>query len=219
MSKYRLFFEKTGRVKYISHLDLMRCFQRAFRRAGTPLKYSEGFNPHPVMSLPLPLSLGTESVCEMLDFETTEELAPDAAQALNPALPEGIRVTAARPLERKSALIAWLRAELTLTYDSGVTEGAERVISELFSRDSLVIRKKTKSGEGSFDLIPAVNALSVRYLDGRHLVIDAVVSAQNPSLNPLLLAEAVKLYLPELAPDFVSCMRREILDADLKPFE
>ena len=74
MDKLRLRFEKTGRAIYISHLDLMATMQRAFSRAGLELKYSEGFNPHPLISVLLPLSVGTASVCELM-VELLEELS------------------------------------------------------------------------------------------------------------------------------------------------
>ena len=64
----RALFEKTGNARYISHLDLMRVFQRAFKRAGLPLTHTQGFNPRPSVSIALPLSLGVESRCELLDF-------------------------------------------------------------------------------------------------------------------------------------------------------
>ena len=65
----RALFEKVGNARYISHLDLMRVFQRAFKRAGLPLTHTQGFNPRPSVSIALPLSLGVESRCELLDFE------------------------------------------------------------------------------------------------------------------------------------------------------
>lgn len=68
----RLLFEKTGESIYISHLDLMRVFQRAFRRAGLLLRHSQGFTPRAIVSIALPLALGTESRCELLDFELQE---------------------------------------------------------------------------------------------------------------------------------------------------
>ena len=74
--KLRLRFSKTGRAIYLSHLDLMRTMQRAFLRAGYQLKYSEGFNPHPLISILLPLSVGTASICELMDFRLRGE--PDA---------------------------------------------------------------------------------------------------------------------------------------------
>ena len=73
MDKLRLRFKKTGRAVYISHLDLMQTMQRAFSRAGYELKYSEGFNPHPQISIALPLSVGTASLCELMDFKLRDE--------------------------------------------------------------------------------------------------------------------------------------------------
>ena len=73
MDKLRLRFEKTGRAVYISHLDLMTTMQRGFARAGYRLKYSEGFNPHPLISILLPLSVGAASLCELMDFRLAED--------------------------------------------------------------------------------------------------------------------------------------------------
>ena len=73
MDKLRLRFTKTGRAVYISHLDLMHTMQRAFSRAGYELKYSEGFNPHPQISIALPLSVGAASLCEIMDFRLSGE--------------------------------------------------------------------------------------------------------------------------------------------------
>ena len=103
-TRLRLRFEKTGRAVYISHLDLMQTLQRAFSRAGYSLKYSEGFNPHPQISVALPLSVGAASLCELLDFRLTEstELS-DMPEKLTAALPEGVTVTAAYEATRKCA--------------------------------------------------------------------------------------------------------------------
>ena len=73
MIDIRLGFSKTDRAAYISHLDCNRLFQRAFKRSGLPVWYTQGFNPHVYLTFPLPLSLGTESLCETVDFRLTEE--------------------------------------------------------------------------------------------------------------------------------------------------
>ena len=91
MDKLRLRFSKTGRAVYISHLDLMRTMTRAFLRAECRLKYSEGFNPHPNISIALPLSVGCESLCEIMDFRLIEEKElDDILKSLSVELPEGI---------------------------------------------------------------------------------------------------------------------------------
>ena len=90
MSKVRLCFAKEGVASYISHLDLLRTFQRVFIRAGMVIRHSAGFHPHPMMSFVLPLSVGQTSVCELLDFETEEEIDCAALPArLAPCLPLG----------------------------------------------------------------------------------------------------------------------------------
>ena len=95
MAKLRLLFVKEDRAAYISHLDLLRTFQRAFLRLGLVLRHSQGFHPHPILSFALPLPVGQCSDCELLDFETVEDLDAAALPAgLNPFLPQGIRVRA-----------------------------------------------------------------------------------------------------------------------------
>ena len=88
---HRIRFEKTGRAVWMSHLDLMRLMQRAFRRAGVVLHHSQGFTPHAYVSMLLPLSVGMESVCELMEYELDGELAV-TSEALNAVLPEGVRV-------------------------------------------------------------------------------------------------------------------------------
>ena len=90
----RLLFEKTGNAVWISHLDLMRLFQRAFKRAGLTLKHTQGFNPRPSVSIALPLSVGVQSQCELLDFELDGEIVDNRfiLEKLNHALVKGVRV-------------------------------------------------------------------------------------------------------------------------------
>ena len=89
----RLFFTKTGFAKYISHLDLMRCMSRAVKRAGIPLWYTEGFNPHLFMTFARPLSLGQESLCEVVDVRLVGEMTfKDIQTRLNETLPKDITV-------------------------------------------------------------------------------------------------------------------------------
>jgi radical SAM-linked protein len=90
----RILFTKTGDAVWISHLDLMRLFQRAFKRAGLPLTHTQGYNPRPSVSIALPLSVGVESVCELLDFDLEGETVPcdEITCRLNDVLVPGIRV-------------------------------------------------------------------------------------------------------------------------------
>ena len=219
MHKYRIIFEKSGKAKYISHLDLMRTFQRAFQRAKIQVKHTEGFNPHAHISIALPLSVGMESICEILDFEAEALLSADTVTVINNALPEGIVIKEINENTRKVGEIAWLRCELRLTYDNGVPSGAEEKINSFLNLDSVVIRRKSKKGELDFDIIPCINAVRVIVTSDSELLIDTIVAAQNPSLNPMLIIDAIRQFIPEFAPDFTVCKRIELFDGSLAPYK
>ena len=91
MSRYVMKFHKDGYVKYTSHLDILRIFKRTFKKCGFPLRYSQGFNPHPKMGFAQPLSLGYSSKCELIEFETVENHDPAVIlEKMRDALPEGL---------------------------------------------------------------------------------------------------------------------------------
>lgn len=215
MSKLRLVFVKEAQASYISHLDVMRTFQRVFPRAGLSLKHSNGFHPHPLISILLPLPVGQESGCEVLDFETVEQSdGSGVAAALNGGLPAGLRVLSCAAPVRPARDLSLLRAQLSLEYDDGVPSGALDAIRALFARDALLVEKRTKhKGMTELDIRPLIRSLSFDEARGA-ITIDATVLAQDPGLNPALLGAAVARYLPDLAPDFVRVRRVSLLDAD-----
>ena len=103
MNRLRAVFEKKGRARYISHLDLNRCMLRTFRRSKLPIWYTEGFNPHPYFSFALALSLGFESKCEILDFNITEDISCDVVRdRLNEVMPEGMKILSVAPQQKKN---------------------------------------------------------------------------------------------------------------------
>ena len=215
----RALFQKTGNAVYISHLDLMRLFQRSFKRAGLPLTHTQGFNPRPSVSIALPLSLGVESQCELLDFEVTQETdGRGIAEKLNEGMPEGLHVLDCYEAKRPVRELAALRAEVTLEYDSGIPENAAQRLQELLSRRELIIQKRTKRKDmADVDIAPMI--LRTDWREGENALIGTVlVQAQNPGLNPQLLEKAVERYAPELAPDFTRVRRLELLDAEGKIF-
>ena len=211
---HRLLFEKVGNGIYLSHLDLMRVFQRAFLRAGVSLKHSSGFSPRAYVSVALPLSVGVESVCELLDYELAND-APvpgDLAQRLNATMPEGIRVLEVYESDRKIRDLGLLRAQLTLEYDGGVPENAISSIEALLNGESVIVPKHTKRGEVETDILPMISEWSVSQTDVNTISVNVLVAAQEPSLNPLLLITAIERYQPECAPDFAICRRVEVYD-------
>ena len=210
----RLLFEKTGSAVWMSHLDLMRLMQRAFKRAGLPLTHTHGFNPRPSVSIALPLSVGVESVCELMDFALEGELPPmETIQTrLNAALVPGGAVRQAYMDGRKIRDLALLRCRLGLEYDGGIPAGATDAIATLFARESLMVEKKSKNGILEQDIRPMIRELSVAQTGEKELRVEALITCQNPSLNPMQLYGAIVRYLPEVAPDFCTCRREELYD-------
>ena len=211
----RLLFEKTGKAVWISHLDLMRLFQRAFKRAGLPLTHTQGYNPRPSVSIALPLSVGVSSKCELLEYELEGEEKPshkEIVSRLNEALTEGIRVIHSYDNCAKIKNLAYLDATVDLEYDKGIPQGAEEAIRELFSRPSLTVEKKGKNGPTEQDIIPMIKKLEIFALEENVLRLSVRVCCQNPSLNPMQLAAAVEKYLPQFAPDFAKSARVNLYD-------
>lgn len=210
----RLLFEKTGKAVWISHLDLMRLFQRAFKRAGLPLTHTQGFNPRPSVSIALPLSVGIESRCELLDFDLDGESKSneEILSSLNAALTEGIRVLAVYSDGRKTRDLSMLECELDLEYDAGVPKNGAEKIKELFEREDVPVEKKSKNGTVDQNIIPMIRRVSVEIISPQELRIHGLICCQNPSLNPMQLHGAIIRHLPEFAPDHVRCRRIEIFD-------
>lgn len=218
MDKLRLRFKKTGRAVYISHLDLMQTMQRAFSRAGYELKYSEGFNPHPQISIALPLSVGTASLCELMDFKLRDEaeLSPLPAR-LSAALPEGLEVTDCYEPTRKAALLKYLRVSGLFEYDVRDAEEMAQALRSFYSAGEIVIAKKTKRGMGETDIKPSIQEISFEAKD-RAVELEAVISAQEPTLNPELLWDALRQLAPDIAPDFAKFTRLETYDENMEIF-
>ena len=215
---HRLLFAKVGRARYISHLDLMRTFQRAFQRAGLAIRHTEGFNPHPFISILLPLSVGFSSACELLEFELLSGADPAAVpHRLNAALPEGVQVLRCYEGGRKAKELAFVTYEMTLEYDSGVPDAAAEAIRALLGREKLEVTKQSKKGESVVDVIPLVKEFALS--DGAEgLLLTATLCAQNPGLNPQLLIAALTGADLTLTPDFVTYHRAAVLDREGKPF-
>jgi len=219
MSKLRLLFIKEAQAAYISHLDLMRTFQRCFPRTELEIKHTQGYHPHPIISIVLPLPVGQSSECELLDFEVTQSSdGSGIAEKLNTGMPAGIRVLECYEVTRPVRELYALQADVTLEYDNGVPAGAAEAIHGLLHRESLIIEKRTKRKElAAVDIAPMI--LDATVTEGENaLHIDLKVQAQNPGLNPQLIEKAIARELPQLIPDFIRVRRKRILDAEGKDF-
>ncbi len=222
MSDQRLLFRKEGRAIYISHLDLMRTFQRAFLRAGISIRHVGKFNPHPFISVAVPLGLGFSSRCELLDFGleggcTLEEVPV----RLNTALPEGLTVLHGYEATRPAKQIERILWQLELLYDNGIPDGAEGEINALLNQPEWVVQKKSKKAKSGFttvNLTPLIGDYTLTRADGV-LQLTIQLAAQNPGLNPSLLEESIVQRCPALKADYMRACRLDLLDAEGERFE
>ena len=211
----RILFEKKGNAVWISHLDLMRLFQRAFKRSGLPLTHTQGFNPRPSVSIALPLSVGVESSCELLDFELDGDKVANriVRGKLNDYLVPGIRVIKVYDNMQKIKHLALLDTVVTMEYDAGVPDDAVSRMQELFAREEVLVEKKTKTnGIQDQNIIPMIKSLEIVQTDEHTVQLKARVCCQNPTLNPMQLHGAIVRHLPELMPSFAKCERIELYD-------
>ncbi|MCL1983066.1 MAG: TIGR03936 family radical SAM-associated protein [Clostridiales bacterium] len=150
-NKYVIELSKGGYMKYISHLDMVRLFKNAFKRAGIRLVYSQGFNPHPKLSLAQPLSLGYSSTCELLEFEIAEDLPPaEILDRMNPMMPKGIELFKCRRMaEGKSYASRAVAAsyEVCIPIKAGDRCDAEGLCRDFLKQESIQAFKRQKKTE------------------------------------------------------------------------
>lgn len=219
MSQYTIQFSKEGYICYTSHLDLLRLFKRAFKKAGILLSYSQGFNPHPKMGFAQPLSLGYSSICEYLEFETGREYETGVLQrGLQAQMPEGIRIASCEKSEHtgKSLAARTIAAEYVIGIplkeipkEDGKTLCAGFLAQEEIR--ALKRQKKTKTMK-EVDIKDKIRALNFT-ISGETLLIWALLdSGSQSNLSPELLIEAVKRAFPFTAErDEIGVMRTKLI--------
>lgn len=190
----RIKFKKVGDLQYISHLDLVRTMQKALKRAGLNMWYTEGFNPKPKMVFGPPLSIGVESECEFLDIRLLDKPDyTDITERLAKALPD--ELAAVEVFEPIAALsdIFWLSYLITVKADEPAAVIAEK-LNGFFEREEINITKKTKKGEATVNIRPLIKSVSV-VEDGDEARINCLLSSSSQSfLNPEHLIRAIKEY-------------------------
>lgn len=214
----RVFFSKTGRAKYIAHLDTMRTLTRAAARSGLPFWYTQGFNPHLYLTFALPLALGTEGLCESMDARLTEPVDfEQVAARLGESMPPGFAVLRTAPPRQKPEAIAWADYEIALLgWPGGLPPaGALRAFFEL---ERIEVSKKTKKGERQLDLKPHVRLLGCE-TPGDSLQIRVRLAAGNTlNIAPKLLLDALFRYAGA-QPERSRIRRVRILDGENRDFQ
>lgn len=147
---YRVRFSKTGKLRFLSHHDLMRLFERAMRRSGLPLRMTEGFNPHPILSFPTALGLGIESLDEVMEFELTAWTAPVKIEAeLGSQLPEGVKLKSVEPFARRDrSAVEFVEYEATFPAETNPLQGAK----DFMARAETWIERKSDKGSKKVEL-------------------------------------------------------------------
>ena len=192
MLRLRATFKKTGRAKYISHLDLNRCMLRIFHRSKLPVWYTEGFNPHPYYSFALALSLGFESDCEIMDFNITDDNMPLSVikDRLNEVMPEGMGIVDIAPQKNKITVIAKAEYEFDLKADD--VQGVYDAVEKLLAADEILIEKKTKKGIKTVDLKPDTEMVSLEKAEGAVHMVMRLPAGTKTNYNPTLFVEALR---------------------------
>lgn len=215
----RIKFSKTGSLQYISHLDLQRLFGRAAVRAGIPLWYTKGFNPHPKMVFALPLPVGVQSVCEFLDVKVDKLIEnSDIKDLLNRVLTDELSILDVYEPSAKLSEIAAADYEIEIMTPYASELLADEIVKFL-KKGGVMMKKHTKSGEKEIDISHMIFGLKCGYdPENGSIKIEARCSAGNESLNPEYVISALKQYgvLPtaSLLEEHYSIMRSRVLNAD-----
>lgn len=211
-------------MRYISHLDIMRLFQRALKRTDIKLKYSEGYSPHPKMSIAQPLSLGYTSRGEYIEFETQEDYdAENIRERLNSAMPEGIEMLSCSVLEKTKKAMGALITKGEYLIGCDEISSADEVkalceaVQKLVKEKHIIIKKiQKKSGkETEIDIRPRIKSLEVEEADSGHVLLRTIVDTGSFSnLNPELIIAELKNYMGNQMKTMEFHVQREEMFAD-----
>lgn len=182
-------FEKAPRLRHIGHLDLMRAMQRALRRSGLPLRYSQGFNPHILLTFAAPLSVGMPGKREIMEVPLDKEItAQEFMEKLSAALPPDLPLLSAHPVDdRHPAPMAQLAAAVYEAKLEQVPDGLENAVARFLEQPEIQVMRKTKSGIKPSDIRPMIFDLRLR---GQTLYM-ALALSEKATCKPDLLLQSL----------------------------
>lgn len=198
--KVRIKFRKYGVMKFIGHLDMMRYFQKAMRRADIDICYSEGFSPHQIMSFAAPLGVGITSDGEYLDIEVhSSRSSKESMAALNQTMVPGVEICGyvKLPDSAKTAMSIVAAADYVLSYKEGYpvmhtkTEWGALLQKVFFEQPSFVIMKKTKKSEKEIDLKPLIYDLKVQGTEEQPEFYIKLSTGSTDNIKPELLLSSI----------------------------
>lgn len=198
--KIRIKFRKWGVMKFIGHLDMMRYFQKAVRRAGIDICYSQGYSPHQIMSFAAPLGVGITSDGEYFDIEVNSSASSkESMDALNAAMVEGVEVTSyvRLPDTAKTAMASVAAADYRISYKDGyqspysAQEWNEIIAREFLDQPDFLIIKKTKKSERTVDLKPLIYRFTVEEQNDSPVFFLQVSSGSTDNIKPELVLSSI----------------------------
>lgn len=217
----RLFYSKTGSAKYISHLDTMRAFQRAFRRCrDLDFWYTEGFNPHLYLTFALPLSLGYESGAETVDFRLASHVPyREVVEKLNAVLPAGFKAYKAAKPVMNAKVIRFADYNISFTADGIDPEAVLAEWYRCFTRESVTVKKVTKRGAEDVDLKAGekIKLSKLKQFENRFCFKARLVSGVELNINPNLVLQVFKEFC-EIEPQDVEIKRVAVYNGKMEEF-
>lgn len=189
----RVKFRKVGNLQYISHLDLQRTLHRILVRAGIPMWYTQGFNPHAKIVFSTPLSVGAQSECELVDIRIDREISCERIkELLNREVTDELKILDVYIPKTKFADVMWASYTIEVQREAFETDMIDK-LKAIASQSELNVTKKTKSGEKELNIIPLIGKFDAELLaDENKIVINALLSANSDNyLNPELLLSAL----------------------------
>lgn len=204
--KYRFLYSKEDPVKFVSHLDFIRVVERAMKRAHLPVAHSLGFNPHPLMAVAVPLSVGVTSECDLMDIAFEEIQDTDSLkQKFNEALPDGFRIKEIKDIGdlAKFKYIDTASYRIRVEYDGKHVPDMEKFMSQ----ESIFIEKKSKRALKEVDIKPLIHTVKLLSCEDNTITIAATLAAGQINVKPSLLIEAIQKYQPEFTGGYLSACR------------
>lgn len=192
--KLRVKFSKHGVLKFIGHLDVMRYFQKAIRRAGIDIAYSTGYSPHQIMSFAAPLGIGLESNGEYMDIEVNSlTSAREFVEALNSQMVDGIRILEVRllPDHAGNAMASVAAARYSIAFREGCKPSflTRSVIDDFYGQAEIIVTKKTKKSETTFDMKPYIYDCS--FEEEKNSISLTVDASSAGNIKPALVIRAL----------------------------
>ena len=214
MKNVRIYFKKMGRMKFVSHLDMTRVMSRLIKKSGIPVWYTEGFNRHIYMNFALPLSLGFESNCEIMDIRLNDEeyLNSDTLKALQSVCPDDIEFFAVKEPLKPTKEIGY--SEYVLCLDE-FTESDKNALKNFLKSESILCQKVGKKGKiKEIDLIPKIKEYKIE----QNNITFVLVAGSEDNLNPTLIMDT---FFERTATDklYYTVLRTAILDKNGEKFE